>query len=89
MDGEQPVKRKPGRPKGSLNTKTIVAKEAIELAMQALGGYERLAAWASESPENERVFWGSIFVKLLPVQMTGSNGAPLIPPRIQFVRDPD
>ena len=56
-----------GRPKGSLNKTTLAAKEAIEIAAEGLGGADRLIAWAKEDPLNERVFWGSIYPKLLPL----------------------
>jgi len=56
----------PGRPKGSKNRIQASAKEAIEQAAAILGGTERLAQWAREAPENERVFWGSVYPKLLP-----------------------
>lgn len=57
----------PGRPPGALNKTTRAAKEAIELAAEGLGGAERLQAWAQEDPQNERVFWGTIYPKLLPL----------------------
>ena len=78
-----------GRKKGVQNRTTIAAKEAIEKAAEGLGGYERLKAWAQEDPANERLFWSSIFPKLLPLQVTGQDGAALIPATIQFVREPD
>lgn len=64
----------PGRPKGSLNKTTLAAKDAISLAAEGLGGTERLIAWAQEDPANERVFWGSIYPKLLPLQLSGQVG---------------
>lgn len=60
-----------GRPKGSLNTATKTAKEAISLAAEGLGGTDRLIAWAQEDPLNERAFWSSIYPKLLPLQVNG------------------
>lgn len=66
-----------GRKKGSLNKTTRAAKEAIELAAESLGGSERLATWAKEDPANERVFWGTIYPKLLPLQVTGEGGGPV------------
>lgn len=76
------AKRKPpaagkGRPKGALNKTTKAAKEAITEAAEALGGAKRLAEWAKEDPQNERVFWGSIYPKLLPLQVSGEGGGPL------------
>jgi hypothetical protein len=62
-----------GRPKGSLNKTTQSAKEAIALAADALGGSDRLVAWAKEDPTNERAFWSTIYPKLLPLQVNGSG----------------
>lgn len=61
----------PGRPKGLPNKTTQTAKDAIAAAAEALGGAERLVAWAKEDPGNERVFWGTIYPKLLPLQVQG------------------
>lgn len=79
----------PGRPKGVPNKTTIAVRDAIERAADGLGGYERLIAWSQEDPANERLFWSSIWPKLLPLQVTGANGAPLVPPAIQFIRGED
>lgn len=66
-----------GRPKGALNKSTRLAKDAIAEAAEALGGTERLVAWCKEDDANERVFWGSIYPKLLPLQITGDKDNPL------------
>lgn len=78
---ETPKKRKvgdgtpgPGRKKGVPNKTTTSAKEAIALAAEGLGGKDRLIAWAKEDPLNERVFWGTIYPKLLPLQVSGEGG---------------
>lgn len=76
------VKKKPnkagqGRPKGSLNKTTRSVKEAIEMAAEGLGGAARLQAWAASDPSNERVFWGQIYPKLLPLQVQGDANNPL------------
>jgi hypothetical protein len=60
-----------GRAKGSKNKMTILAREAIATAAEGLGGTARLIAWAKEDPQNERVFWGTIYPKLLPLQVEG------------------
>ena len=62
-----------GRPRGSRNRTTAAAKAIIEDAVDRLGGADRLLEWAKESPDNERVFWSSIFPKLLPLQVTGKD----------------
>lgn len=66
-----------GRPKGSKNKTTVAAKDAICLAAEKLGGADRLVEWAQEDPLNERVFWGQIYPKLLPLQVTGDPDQPL------------
>jgi hypothetical protein len=76
-----------GRPKGTLNKTTVAAKEAIEAAAEGLGGTARLVAWAQEDPANERVFWGSIYPKLLPLtaNVTGTMAInwPVPPSRLE------
>lgn len=67
----------PGRPKGIPNKTTIAVKDAIAQAAAELGGVERLVAWAREDKANERLFWGSIYPKLLPLQVTGDGGGPV------------
>lgn len=62
-----------GRPKGALNKTTLAAKEAISLAAERIGGVDRLVEWVKEDPSNERVFWGSVYPKLLPLQVNGAG----------------
>ena len=62
-----------GRPKGVPNKVTMAAKEAIALAADRLGGVDRLVDWVQEDPSNERVFWGSVYPKLLPLQVNGAG----------------
>lgn len=66
-----------GRKKGSLNKVTKAAKDAIAEAAEALGGSSRLVSWAQEDPANERVFWGTIYPKLLPLQVSGDPDNPI------------
>lgn len=73
----EPGKPGPGRPPGSRNKTTVAAKEAIALAAEGLGGTDRLIAWAKEDAQNERVFWGTIYPKLLPLQVGGEDGGPI------------
>ncbi len=68
----------PGKPKGALSKTTKAAKEAIALAAEGLGGAERLQAWAMEDPRNESAFWTTIYPKLLPLQLTGEGGGPIV-----------
>lgn len=75
----------PGKPKGALSKTTKAAKDAIAQAADELGGSDRLVAWVKEDPSNERVFWGTIYPKLLPLQLTGEGGGPVQVSTIQLV----
>ena len=55
-----------GRQKGTTNKRTEDVKKAIELVAQGLGGHEGMLAWAQEADENRRLFWATIYPKLLP-----------------------
>lgn len=66
-----------GRPKGARNKLTILAKDAIQKAAEGLGGTKRLIEWAKSDPDNERVFWGQIYTKLLPVQLGNADDTAL------------
>lgn len=66
-----------GRAKGTPNKTTQSVKAAIEFAAAGLGGAERMIAWCKEEPANERVFWGNIYPKLLPLTLTGDPERPL------------
>jgi len=73
----------PGRKKGIPNKNTRLAKDAIAEAAEGLGGAKRLMEWAQEDPANERVFWGTIYPKLIPVTLAGDPNNPL---RIEEIR---
>lgn len=66
-----------GRTKGTPNKTTQAAKDAIAAAATALGGSDRLVAWAKEDAQNERVFWGTIYPKLLPLKIGGDGEHPV------------
>ena len=68
----------PGRPKGGSNKTTALAKDAIALAAEGLGGTNRLIAWAQEDPLNERAFWTSIYTKLLPLQVNAELSGKIV-----------
>jgi hypothetical protein len=66
-------KGNPGKPKGATNKTTLAAKEMIAQAAEKLGGLPRLVSWAQEDPKNEATFWGSMYPKLLPLQVNGAG----------------
>lgn len=76
----EPAKRKKygGRKPGSRNHMTLTAKEAISYAAQELGGGKRLVEWAREHPDNEHAFWTRVYPKLLPLQVAGTPGEPMV-----------
>ena len=74
-----------GRPKGTPNKLTTAAKSAIEAAALGLGGAKRLQAWAAADCRNEDAFWTLIYPKLLPLQVTGGEGQPLVPRTVTFL----
>jgi hypothetical protein len=55
------------------NKLTTGAKELIAQVAQNIGGVARMTKWVRESKENERAFWTSIFIKLLPLQVAGDQ----------------
>lgn len=67
-----------GKPKGAIHKTTRLAKEAIALAAEGLGGTDRLIDWAREDPLNERAFWTSIYTKLLPLQVKAEVNGQII-----------
>lgn len=66
-----------GRPKGALNKTTVIAKDMIANVADRLGGADRMLAWAQSDLDNEKIFWASIYPRLLPLQVTGEGGGPL------------
>lgn len=65
-----------GKPKGSVNKITALAKDVISEVATKLGGAERLAKWAKKDPKNEAAFWTTIYPKMLPLQVTGDKENP-------------
>lgn len=59
-------KKTGGRKKGTPNKLVSDAREGILYAAEQLGGMDRLVAWAQEDPANEKLFWSSIWVRIVP-----------------------
>jgi hypothetical protein len=62
-----------GRRAGTPNRRTVEVRRVIHAVAKRLGGEDRLYEWVMESPENERVFWSSMYIKLLPVRIQGTG----------------
>jgi hypothetical protein len=69
-------KKTGGRKRGVPNKLTTGAKEVIAQVAENVGGVARMTKWVRESKENERVFWSSIYIKLLPLQVAGDQHNP-------------
>jgi hypothetical protein len=69
-------KKTGGRKRGVPNKLTTGAKEVIAQVAENIGGVARMTKWVRESKENERVFWSSIYIKLLPLQVAGDQHNP-------------
>lgn len=65
-----------GRPKGTPNKSTASVKAALTEAFEKLGGATALVAWG-KLPENRGEFY-KLWAKMLPQEVTGAGGAPLI-----------
>lgn len=76
------VKTGGGSRKGRPNKITRDVKEAILQAFENVGGHSYLETQASANPAAFMTLLG----KVLPTQVTGANGQPLLPPVVQFVR---
>ena len=57
---------KRGRPKGARNRITNLAKEAIQMAFDQLGGVKALVAWVKADKANRYAFYVKVYPKLLP-----------------------
>jgi len=58
-----------GRKKGVPNKTTKLAKQAIHDAFEKLGGMEALVTWAQSDPDNMKVFYATIWPKIIPLQV--------------------
>lgn len=71
------------RPKGSLNTKTVIAKEAFQKAFDLVGGTEGLAEWAMA---NKTDFY-KIYGRLIPNDVNANlSGIVKVDGAIKFIR---
>jgi len=71
--GSAPGERRGGRAKGVPNKLNATIKELIVGALDDVGGREYLAARALDQP----VAFMGLLGRVLPLQLTGENGAPI------------
>lgn len=62
-----------GRKKGTRNKVTRDVKEAILLSFEAIGGQY----WLESLSRRDRKSYAALLGKLLPMQLTGKDGAPI------------
>ncbi len=69
-------KKTGGRQPGSPNKVTRELKDMVLMALSKAGGVTYLTKQATETPQA----FLSLLGRVLPMQVTGANGKPLIPP---------
>jgi hypothetical protein len=62
-----------GRAKGTPNKTTQDAKQAIEMVAEGLGGAEGMLIWARKDDANERIFWSTIYPRILPKEVKAEH----------------
>lgn len=61
-----------GRPgRTAPNALTTAARDAIALAFDEVGGVSALAAWIEASEDNRKIFYATIYAKIIPLQLGG------------------
>lgn len=68
----------PGRPKGLPNKTTALLKDAILLAAEKAGGKDGIAGYLEKQATDEPVAFMSLLGKVLPMQITGEAGGPMV-----------
>src|SRR4051812_33451312 len=76
-----------GREKGTPNKRTVEVRPVIQAAAREIGGAERLVAWIKESPQNESLFWTTMFTRLLPVRVEGSGAGGEIEVNVKLTQE--
>lgn len=65
-----------GRKAGTPNKTTAIVKAGICRAYDGIGGDKAFQAWAKANPTE---FYTKVLTKLIPHEVTGEDGAPLMP----------
>ena len=74
-----------GRAKGSPNKSTKAAKEAIHEAFEKMGGIKALVEWSNKNDDNRKVFYSQIWPKIVPLQVGGEEGNPIVTEIVQRI----
>jgi hypothetical protein len=67
-----------GRKAGVPNKVTGAAKDAIAMVFEGMGGADAMLKWADANDDNRKIFYSTIYPKLIPVQLSGEGGGPLM-----------
>ena len=67
-----------GRPKGVPNKTTVQLKEAILAAAEAAGGEGGVSGYLTRQAEENPVAFMTLLGKIIPLQVSGENGGPLV-----------
>ena len=67
--------KRPNQGKRGPDKTTKDVKNAILMVAENLGGVPRMTAWAQEDEKNERLFWSSIYPKVLPKEIKSEIAA--------------
>ena len=75
----------PGRKKGVPNKITMVAREAVAMAFEGIGGVPKLIEWAKKSDENRKIFYTMVWPKIIPLQVGMDPNNPITVTHIELV----
>lgn len=67
--------KRPNQGKRGPDKTTQDVKAAIIMVAENLGGVERMTEWAKEDEKNERLFWSSIYPKVIPKEIKAEVAA--------------
>lgn len=65
------------RPDAIHDTGPTIARDAIAQAFDRIGGVEAFVAWIEGSEDHRKLFYATLYPKLLSLQVTGKGGATL------------
>ena len=68
-------KKTGGRVAGTPNKIPRTVRESIISVAERLGGEDRLLSWTQEDPQNEKMFWSSMYLKTIPKEIQAEIAA--------------